>query len=458
MGVLQQMLTERLAERAKRAQSASSRIGRDAPTEYPGDHVHGPIVDTRPVQTYERGDADDRPEHIIGPKPAGDDFEFVDSDAFDAGDFTPEWLIPGVLVKGQPGVIAGPSKGMKTSVAVDMAVSLAAGAPFLGQFPILKPVRVAVVSGESGMHTLQETGRRIALSKETTLRGIGGRLKWCFRLPTVTDIGVMTRFADKIASSGVEAAVIDPLYLCLGGRVDPRSMFEMGPALQAFSETLLRTGCTPILCHHANGRLQTGEPMELQHLAYSGLEQFARQFLLLNRRQAYTSDGTHELWIRAGGSIGHGGLWAVHIDEGLTGDTFGGRRWNVSVMTTDEVKADRAAEQEQTRREKVRLSMRQKETDLLNLIDREAEHGSQPPTKARIRAALGWSASATSDVVGLLIEAGYIEECEYKKTGGSGSAQKVTGYRRAQCRPGGPGGNPPALVHPVRGRVDRVDK
>ncbi|MBN9520465.1 hypothetical protein J0H58_18380 [bacterium] len=58
--------------------------------------------------------------------------------------------------------------------------------------------------------------------------------------------------------------------------------------------------------------------MELQHLVYSGLEQFARQFLLVNRQQTYRSDGVHDIWLRAGCSAGYGGLRGVHIAEGLT--------------------------------------------------------------------------------------------------------------------------------------------
>ena len=65
---------------------------------------------------------------------------------FAAGDYRPTWLIPGVLVKHQPGAVGGPSKAMKTSFIVDAGVSVAAGAPFLGKFPVEKPARVAMLS------------------------------------------------------------------------------------------------------------------------------------------------------------------------------------------------------------------------------------------------------------------------------------------------------------------------
>src|SRR4051812_16710172 len=76
-------------------------------------------------------------------------FELLDSAEFATGNYQPEWLVEGVLVRGQPAVVAGPSKCMKTSALVDLAVSLATGTPFLGRFDVPRPERVALVSGES---------------------------------------------------------------------------------------------------------------------------------------------------------------------------------------------------------------------------------------------------------------------------------------------------------------------
>src|SRR6516164_11082089 len=69
---------------------------------------------------------------------------------FEEKDFPREWLVEQILVGGQPGVIGGPKKGMKTSIALDLAVSLASGTPFLGVFAVPMRMRVGVISGESG--------------------------------------------------------------------------------------------------------------------------------------------------------------------------------------------------------------------------------------------------------------------------------------------------------------------
>ena len=58
---------------------------------------------------------------------------------------------------------------MKTTFAVDLAVSLGSGHPFLGCLDLYRKLRVALVSGESGKATLQEIGRRICASKSIDL-------------------------------------------------------------------------------------------------------------------------------------------------------------------------------------------------------------------------------------------------------------------------------------------------
>src|SRR5262249_58926940 len=73
----------------------------------------------------------------------------VSSPDFFAADFRPTWLVKRLLVKGQPAVIGGPMKTMKTTVGLDLAVSLASGTPFLGFLDVYQAVRVAVLSGES---------------------------------------------------------------------------------------------------------------------------------------------------------------------------------------------------------------------------------------------------------------------------------------------------------------------
>ena len=53
--------------------------------------------------------------------------------------------------------------------------------------------------------------------------------------------------------------------------------------------------------------------------------------------------------MRTGSSVGFGGLYAVAIDEGVMGDDFTGRRWEVTVSNAGDYRAI-AKQREQTRR------------------------------------------------------------------------------------------------------------
>jgi hypothetical protein len=95
---------------------------------------------------------------------------FLDSESFARASYPRDWLVRGILMSGQPGVLGEPRKTLKTSLAVDMAISLGTGKPFLGHFPVPKARRVAVISGESGEAALQDLALRVAKARKVPWR------------------------------------------------------------------------------------------------------------------------------------------------------------------------------------------------------------------------------------------------------------------------------------------------
>src|SRR5690606_4044474 len=88
----------------------------------------------------------------------------------------PEWLVPGVLTRGETCFIAGPMKALKSGVAVDLAVALAtpAGgtieAKFLNHFDVVNPGgHVLLFSGESGNWVTKERIDQIVESRPSVM-------------------------------------------------------------------------------------------------------------------------------------------------------------------------------------------------------------------------------------------------------------------------------------------------
>ena len=272
-------------------------------------------------------------------------------------DLRPRFLVRGVLVEGQPMIIGGRSKTLKTSLACDLAVSLGSGSLFLGRFDCHR-VGVGFWSGESGAATVRETAKRQADSKGVSLADTD--VLWCFDLPRLSHLDHLDHLAATIRAEGLKVAILDPLYLAL---LSPETasgasnIFLMGSMLQGLTKLGQDTGCTVVLLHHfrKGGQADDENPAGLEELAQSGVAEWARQWLLLQRRVPYQGDGQHLLWLRCGGSAGHASLWGVTIDEGLIDpDTFTGRRWDVSVAPAADARAEdrrdkenrKAAEQE----------------------------------------------------------------------------------------------------------------
>ena len=260
----------------------------------------------------------------------------------DTGHYDLDYLVENVYVAAQPCIFAGQSKTLKTSCAIDFAISVVTGKPFLGVMQVLRRCPVAMLSGESGRGTLRETARRICRSKGLTLSDISD-LVWSDQIPNLNEPHHLAALERLIQETGCKVLIIDPTYLAMPGG-DPGNLFSQGERLRQPSELCQQHGVGLILLTHCRKRGKTKyqsdfDPPELDDISYSGFGEFARQWFLLGRRETYTSgSGDHKLWLNLGGSAGHGALWAVDITEGESGTP---RRWEVTLSRPDEARADK---------------------------------------------------------------------------------------------------------------------
>lgn len=357
-----------------------------------------------------------------GSEPGKERFPSWTARELDDADFNLEYLIPGILVKGQPGLYVGPQKSLKTNTAIDLVLSLSSGFPFLGEFKVKQTVTAAFVSGESGESTIQETARRIALSKGQPLRAFEN-VHFVFNLPSLTsdeDLHHLRRFVEN---KGIEFLFLDPCYLMLDGIGDRAgNLFEVGPILRKLSEAMHELEATPFLCHHTKNRARQYDPAELQDIAWAGFQEFARQWVLLSRRSQYDPDsgGFHDLWLNAGGSAGHSNLWGVNIMEGRRTDD-GGRRWEVSILTATEARAEIIDEEQEAQNAKKERQEHDDREKVLKALQRFPEG----ETETQIGKAAKLSNKRTGTALYGLEDLGQAEQIELQKS----NNQKYPGWK-----------------------------
>lgn len=344
--------------------------------------------------------------------------------------FHHEWLIKDVLVKGQFAVVGGSQKTLKTSICVELAVSLTTATPFLGKFTVKDQRRVLFMSAESGGATLRDTYLRICNFKSVAKEKPD--ILWAFEIPNLSNSLDLKRMAEVIREEKIEVVFIDPLYLCL---IDSKqaaqasNMFAMGPLLSSLMEACKQAGATPIVVHHTrktNGAAGWSkfEPPELGDLAFSGLQQIVRQWLLVGRRKAFDPEsGLHELWLTYGGSAGHASTWGLNITEGRLDSDFGGRTWQVRLMSRAQLESQREKEKESRWEDAQDQRVAGVESEVIEMLFQN-EKGL---TQSDIKAQLSKGKNKLVGVLTKLLKEKRISKVTIRKDGGRGK-HEYAGY------------------------------
>jgi hypothetical protein len=331
-----------------------------------------------------------------------------------AAKFDIRFLAEQILIAEQPFLVSGPPKVLKTSLLVDMALSLATAGYFLGRFRVPVAVAVGIMSAESGLATLKETIQRVAQAAHVDPSTVHN-LIISDRVPQIASLEHLDAVATFLDRFGLKVLAIDPAYMAMDG-TDAGNLFLQGQQLRPISELCQERGVTLILCHHCKKAAGVAyEPLDLASIAWSGFAEFSRQWLLVNRREPYIpGTGTHRLWLSVGGSVGHGGLWGVNIEEGAY-TAEGGRFWQVEVLDPSEVKAatqdQREAERQARAEERTAATLDSDRRALVKILTKLKS----PETKTAIRARAAFGYERFGRAFANLVEDGTIRPVKLTK-------------------------------------------
>ncbi len=353
--------------------------------------------------------ADAKPVNASGEVVEAIDYGFLAGPDLLAKDCRVEYLIPGVLAKGQHCLLGAPLKACKSLIAIDQAVALATGGVFLGRFHVPRPVRTLLISLESGWPVLQENIRRISQAAGVSPEQLG-RLFIAIKGPKFGKQEHLDAIAEAIKQYEAEVVIIDCAYRCIPGDV-ASNVLSMGELLDSVGSVFEECGSTLELVHHSPKHIPVGDPLQLDSLAFAGFAEFAAQWLLVNRRTAYQpGTGHHELWLTIGARAGHGGLYGLNIDEGEFHQGQD-REWCVNVTQPKDVWQETREEKEKHREAK----WAEKVEGFKERIIRIAAKFKVGETSTAIRDRAALRDTEFKPALAALLEAGDIVPCEVTK-------------------------------------------
>jgi hypothetical protein len=181
----------------------------------------------------------------------------------------PTWLVEGLWPRDAYGVFAAEDKAGKTWAILDLALSVAAGVPWLGAFACPPSGRVLVFLGEGGERAMVRRLRAIAAYKQVDLAELAdlGLLRLCFRVPKLTSGEELDQIAAELADRPAALVILDPLYLAVGAGATGSNLYAMGAVLAAIQGVCQAAGAALVVVTHWN---KTGDGTGAQRISGVG--------------------------------------------------------------------------------------------------------------------------------------------------------------------------------------------
>ena len=159
------------------------------------------------------------------------------------------WLIRGVFPAGDYAVHGAEPKAGKTWNALDLAVSVATGTPWLGAVDVDTVGPVIVFAGEGGDGNIVRRLRAIANARSRVVEDLD---VWvCTRAPHLNNAAHMAVFADRVREIRPALVIVDPLYLAAGG-ANGADLYAMGVVLERPQHICQETGAALLVVTHYN--------------------------------------------------------------------------------------------------------------------------------------------------------------------------------------------------------------
>lgn len=199
----------------------------------------------------------------------------------------PDWMVSGIWSEKAHGLLAGDAKSYKSTIALDLAISVATGTKFLNEFDVQRTGPVLFVQEENDESHLNWIHNQILASRGMAMGGHveNGRLSLNLDSPPIfflhntgfllTEEDHLDQLAADIELLKPKLVVLDPFYRMAPG-VDENSAKDVGAVLGPLLDLKQETGVGMLLIHHWN-KPSSQNPQSPRH-RISGSGVFGRWF------------------------------------------------------------------------------------------------------------------------------------------------------------------------------------
>lgn len=158
------------------------------------------------------------------------------------------WLVEGLWAEEAVGIVGGEPKCCKSFLALDLAVSVAAGTACLRRFAVPRPGRVLLYAAEDALHIVRQRLDGICEAAGVALETLDVQV---ITAPTVRlDLDPdRRRLADTVAALQPRLLVLDPFVRL--HRIDENASGEVAPLLAYLRELQRRHSLAVVVVHHA---------------------------------------------------------------------------------------------------------------------------------------------------------------------------------------------------------------
>jgi AAA domain len=171
------------------------------------------------------------------------------------------WLVTGLWSEQAVGIVGGEPKCCKSFLALDLAVSVASGAPCLRHFPVPHPGCVLLYAAEDALHVVRRRLEGICAAAGYQLRNLDVQVITAptLRLDLPADAEALERTVQQLKP---RLLILDPFVRL--HRIDENASGEVAPLLAYLRELQRRHSLAVLVVHHAkksSGRIRAGQAL-----------------------------------------------------------------------------------------------------------------------------------------------------------------------------------------------------